>query len=506
MVVKKMHFKPFIWILCAVLSVFFAASPVAPLPARSAHASVTFDFMIPSPQVIGCIYGSFGSGQCRCCEREVRRRIPRVSDDEFFDEPNGTVPVVNDRITSELTAQREFIINLFWEDNVLPALMMMSDQMSAVSLYQTQIIGQFFDAKHQLETQRSFDMVRARAHKDYHPSTGMCEFGSSTRSLVASERKSEYMMHVMSQRFQDRMLGNTNTSGARGPAADYRARLRQYREQFCDPADYNGALGYLCEHDQDNNLDNSTPGAEAPGGMGAENPERANKDIDFIRTVEFPWTLDIDFTDETLTDQEEEVIALGDNLYATDVFARIPGTLLEQEGVAGDALEFSGGYGLIMDARAALAKLSVAYNSYNAITSMKAAGTGGSRDFLEGILADLGISETAAGDAIDEMRRTLGYSTESGEEIGPSYYAQMEVLTRKIYQNPDFYTNLYDKPANVERKKVAMQAIGLMQKFDLFKSYLRNEATLSVLLEVAVEDLQANLETQIQNQGEEGIN
>jgi hypothetical protein len=88
----------------------------------------------------------------------------------------------------------------------------------------------------------------------------------------------------------------------------------------------------------------------------------------------------------------------------------------------------------------------------------------------------------------------------AGNEIGPSYYAQMEVLTKKIYQNPDFYTNLYDKPANVERKEVAMQAIGLMQKFDLFKSYLRTEASLSVLLETSIQDLQDKVQDQFANQ------
>jgi len=69
----------------------------------------------------------------------------------------------------------------------------------------------------------------------------------------------------------------------------------------------------------------------------------------------------------------------------------------------------------------------------------------------------------------------------------------MELLTKKIYQNPDFYTNLYDKPANVSRKGVAMQAIGLMQKFDMLKSTLRKEASLSVLLELAVTDEQNDI-------------
>ena len=42
-----------------------------------------------------------------------------------------------------------------------------------------------------------------------------------------------------------------------------------------------------------------------------------------------------------------------------------------------------------------------------------------------------------------------------------------------------------------------------MQKFDLFKSYLRNEASLSILLELAVMDLQEEVENEI-NQAHSG--
>ena len=101
---------------------------------------------------------------------------------------------------------------------------------------------------------------------------------------------------------------------------------------------------------------------------------------------------------------------------------------------------------------------------------------------MEHILTELGVPATEALDMLGE---------------NPSYYAQMEILTKKIYQNPDFYTNLYDTPANVERKTVALQAIKLIQKFDMLKSYLRGEATVSVLLELAVVNLQNEIEDQI---------
>lgn len=410
-----------------------------------------------------------------------------------------TTPNVNAHTTSEVTSHMVWLVSVMWEDNLLPALMMMANQLTAVAMQQTMMIGAFLDAKHQMETQRLLQTIRARAHKDYHPSAAVCEFGSSVRSLAASERKSELVAHVMSQRSQDRHLGNTNTGASAGPDADKEGRLKQYREKFCDPADNNNGLSSLCEHDQDGNLGNSTRGQAAPSGIGADKRERTNKDIDFVRTIGFPWTLNIDFTDEKLTDHEEEVLALASNLYGEQVFKRLPATTAGNQPNS----QLTAAQANYMDARALLAKRSVAENSFNAITSMKSAGTDASREFLEAILKELGVSTTPSLTGnVDEMKWLLGYDTNSTnkDKIGPSYYAQMEILTKKIFQNPDFYTSLYDKPANVERREVAMQAIALMQKFDLFKSYLRTEANLSVLLELAVEDLQDEVENKLHKQ------
>ena len=79
----------------------------------------------------------------------------------------------------------------------------------------------------------------------------------------------------------------------------------------------------------------------------------------------------------------------------------------------------------------------------------------------------------------------------------PSYYAQMEVLTKKIYQSPNFYTNLYDKPANVKRIGASIDAITIMNQRDRFESLLRREMLTSVLVEEAlgthVEEVNANM-------------
>lgn len=395
---------------------------------------------------------------------------------------NNSIEAVNSHTNQEFQAHRIWMVSIFWEDNLLPAMMLMAEQLTAVAMKQAEIVGGFLDAKHQMETQQVLQKIRAQTHKDYHPSTGMCEFGSSVKSLAASERLGEINAVVLSQRSQDRALGNANTLGSAGLPSDVAGRLKQFRETYCNPLDNNDGLLFLCEHDQDGNLKNSS------NKIGAQQPARMNKDIDYVATLDAPWTLDVNFTDNTggkPTYTEEDVLALAANLYGNEVFYRPGASLFKDQ----ENLKFA-----YMDARAVLAKRSVAENSYNAIVGMKSAGTAGSRDYLQALLKDLGIDDTTTNVLIEGQSKT-----ELDALLGdnPSYYAQMEVLTKKIYQNPVFYTNLYDKPANVERKGVALQAISLMQKFDMLKSNLRNEATMSVLLELAINDLQNEIENQM---------
>jgi hypothetical protein len=405
----------------------------------------------------------------------------------------GTVPRIQNFLQSEFTEHQNWYITTFWEDNLLPAMQLMSEQLTSVAMQQVQIIGTFLDAKHQMETQQVFEKVRARAHKDYHPSHkyGLCEIGSSAKSLAASERKAEFNAMVMSQRSQDRAVGSAYTAAAAGEGADRDSRIRQFRTKFCDPMDNNKGLNWMCDHDQD-----------GPGNtIGATNPERMNKDIDFIRTVDWPWTINADFTDTVVTDEEEEILALASNLYGHEIFKRPPSAALSSDsGESVTAMQ-----NLYLDARSVLAKQSVAENSFNAITSMKMEGLPGSREYLLALLEHLGIpndpDKTTPRGSPTEAEILLGADPQNpNKKINPSYYAQMEILTKKIYENPDFFTHLYDTPANIARKQVAMQAIGLMQKFDLFKSYLRSEASLSVLLELAVVDLQNEIEDTINEQ------
>ena len=124
-----------------------------------------------------------------------------------------------------------------------------------------------------------------------------------------------------------------------------------------------------------------------------------------------------------------------------------------------------------MDFRALTAKRSVAQNSFAVLAAMKAAGSGGSAKYMKDMLKELGLDDPSQVAAIGN---------------NPSYYAQMEMLTRTLYQSPSFYAHLMESPANIGRQQSAMEGIALMQDRDIYESLRRSEMVLSALLEVYV--------------------
>jgi len=354
------------------------------------------------------------------------------------------------------------------------------------------IFGTFLDAKQQLETQRLFQELEVQAHKDYHPSEDFCWFGTSVRSMAASEQIGQVNALVLNAAQLGRELGNANLAAAETPYADKAARWKKFTTNYCDPADNN-----------QNSKNEKTTGLALACPKPPKDSRRINLDIDYTRAIDEPRTLEINFTngakkgltsgapstnttvdpsdDESLTTDEQDIIALSQNLYANTVPSRnvFKANLKDEDPQA-----------LYMALRSVVAKRSVARNSFNAIVGLKSAGTQSglptlasgttpaqkapaTNKFLGAILTELGVPAK-------EVYSIIGND--------PSYYAQLELLAKKIYQNPDFYSNLYDKPANILRKSVALKAIELMLDRAIFESQLRQEMATSVLLSSRLSD------------------
>lgn len=376
----------------------------------------------------------------------------------------------------ELTEYERWLVQDWLAGYLIPSMMAMAEELTAVAMHQTVIIGSFFDAKLELETHRLLQEFHAQAHKDYHPSEGVCVFATNVSGLAMTQRRLDLNQSILSTRASNRHLGIENDGGAASVKSDlgqeitsyitnteYRSgRLRQFQDEYCDPRDNNERFQFLCGN----------------GGAGATDVTRRNNDMDYYELIASQKTVPIDAIREpavtTNADREYrfDYIALAKNLYGHKVPFRPTASDFEVP----DGFEILGDYEdhpfkNYVFLRAMLAKRSVAENSFHAQTALKAQGDSSAATYMSLILGELGMD----GDAVSEFMRG-----------GPSYYAQMEILTKKIYQNPDFYIDLYDKPANVKRKNVALKAIGLMQDWDTLEVELRTELLASMLLELSI--------------------
>ena len=345
----------------------------------------------------------------------------------------------------------------FWNDNFLPGMRRFTDQVVETLMLEARMIGGFMDAQNHLNSQRVLQEMQADALKSYTPSESVCQFGTLTRSLAASQARARNTQLVLSERSQARQLGKKNHSAAGGAQDDRLSRLSQFQTRFCDIQDNNTGMRRLC-------------------GNGGPNAQH-NLDIDFTRTVDTRPTLNINFTDATLTDDEQNVIALANNLYANEVFGRYGSADLS------DPMGNKDNRTVYMDLRSVTAKRNAAEHSFNTIVGMKTAGTEASRQYIRQVLQNLGMP---AGDIDRFMASSAAAGGNAAVNVNPSYSAQMEILTKKIYQDPAFYANLMDKPANVQRQYAAMQSFGLMQQRDIFETILRSEMLLSLIVELEV--------------------
>ena len=361
---------------------------------------------------------------------------------------------LREHVELEMDHLREWIVNDWFLipaqnpplGHVGHALMLLTSQLTTVGIQQVQMIGSFFDAKHQLETQRLFQTLVAKTHKDYHPSEGLCAIGTGAKSLAQSQRIADLTQMTLTKRSMDRTLNSRFTVASSGEGSDRYNRMQQFIGVFCNPEDNASGLELLC----------------SAGG----NKDQYNMDVDFTNALENKLTLDLNVTTGgagDVTPDEQNIFALHANLIGNKVSYPVPQYLLgDGRGNMRNLMSHH------IEQRSLAAKRSVAQNSLSAITAMRASGTGESAPFLKSTIHELGVAE-------GDVNPYLGDS--------PSYFAQMEVLTKKLYQNPSFYADLYDKPANVERKGAAMQAIAIMQDRDIYDSLLRSEAVLATLLE-----------------------
>lgn len=355
--------------------------------------------------------------------------------------------------------QQHYYIRTLWAMMRI-VFLRMTDEFRNVVLFSTSSIGAMMDAQNLNQTLLSLQKQTTDTLHSESVSEQICRFGTLSRSLALSDERSRVVQEGLATRMQHRQLLKTNMSSGTaatanrelGRAADKIDRWAQFRTTFCDPSDSNAALSDLCSADSD---------------------EQQNRDIDVARSLTKPLTLNIDFIDNAApaTEDEQNIFALSSNLYANDLATNLGKSDFNQ--IKNENSEKADGrIEELFDWRSAIAKRGVAQNSFAAIAGMKAAGSGSSATYMREIIRELGLVLE------EDLIAALGEN--------PSYYAQMEVLARKIYQSPKFYANLMDSPANIGRQQTAMEGIELMQDRDIYESLRRSEMLMSSILEIYV--------------------
>lgn len=353
-----------------------------------------------------------------------------------------------------------FILGSFYSGTVEPALRNMATQLTQSWMLQSRMIGGFYDAQNHHNAQLDLQRLQAEALRDYTPSESVCQFGTLARSLAATTERTRANQIALSEINLARATGRFNSISAAGRGQDNQFRMSSFIQNICDTSGNDNGLSSMC--------------------AATVASDRYNRDIDYARTLAVPETLRVDFTNTALTPGEHDVVLLGHNLYGNRQFMSRLGRY-NIETATGQQL-----YSLI---RSVNAKRAVAENSFNAYAAMKAMGAPASRTYVNTVLANLGMSL--------EDRNTYtatiippggGTTIETGN---PSYYAQMDIMTKRIYQDPNFYANLMDGKANVSRQQAAMEGLELMQGRDIFTSMSRSEQLLGVLVEMEAIKLQA---------------
>lgn len=358
---------------------------------------------------------------------------------------------IRDQFDDSRDDHEDFLLDDFFTPQIKPMLQAMTQQQATANVQEILPFGMFLDAVVQLDTQLLFRKLASEAMRDYQPSMGMCTMGTTIRSVASTNRNVFGNVITMTRRMQQRDLGNQNSSGGEGRGGDMKNRMQQFITRYCDP--------------QDNNALDNVAGTGLQQICRSAPTQFVNKDIDYTRTIDIPKTLKMNLTDNAMTDDDQDVFALSSNLFANHVPRPVSASSLRNN---------SGGQELYLDLRSLAAKRSVAETSFAEIAAMKAEGSDGSTQTMQYIrllLNDLGMTD-------QEITNMYGEK--------PSYFAQMEILTKKVYQNPQFYADVYDTPANVKRKSVAMQAISSMLKNDIYRSKVRSEMLISLLLEMEV--------------------
>lgn len=364
---------------------------------------------------------------------------------ENIEKPKKKVPyIIQGRLDAETIVIHDDITSAVsfsaadYDKTYVGGLKKMADETRNSILLSTAAIGSFIDARNLMDTLRALQVSSAKTLVNYTPSNSVCTFGTLSRSLAKTDALSKANHIIFSKILMDRDIQKAHTIYSNAGTGIFSAN-DNFKKKYCNIKTNGGFLEGYCDS-----------AVATPDLM-------HDRDVNFTRVFDVPFTLDADFTDNAMTNDKESIIALFDNLSKVQ-------PMMSDDGDAWNPRDNSI---TTQDFRALAALRTVTSNTFAALVSEKVKSTSQSTQYMKDIVKKLGLDDANA-------TKLIG--------ANPSYFAQMEVLTKKLFQDPSFYASLYDGEANVDRQRVAMKAIELQQERDFLESLRRREMLLSVLL------------------------
>lgn len=378
---------------------------------------------------------------CTCSTASMLHSRTRANVKSFIDE--------------QFAKHKTFLVDKFWKERLLPAFQSYTQQESASGQQATTTRASIADAETANTLTREAGQDQVEQAEIHAPDPQACAVASGARTTaVAQARAQEVSQEVVAQS-ADRRLGRSELTAEDPAETDRRERREVFTKNFCDPAAWGGAFKDQCK----------TAG------------KLKDRDIDYRKTLDEPWTLEIrpDFAEQdpaSWTEDEISVDALRQNLFGHEVYPRPTRDEFKQYNVRV-------GY---LNQRALEAKRSVAEYSLQSLIGEKSEASPEAKQWLEATLQNLGITMDA------EMQAKI--------KDKPSYYAIMEVLGKRMYQDPNFYNQLIKPGPQVAQTQASLQAVNLMQMRDVYDSMLRSELILSLIVEMELDGQQAVVQSQ----------
>lgn len=382
-----------------------------------------------------------------CCPRSFKPFPPVMIQVESVPQQKAAAEIIyNEKTVSKsLSVQSSYGVSVpsqMIDNSWVKGFQVFGNKITQALISKTTSLGSFLNAQSQADAKAAQEAARAKTAKAFATSEALCRFGTLSQSLAASEELKNANKLIINTALSSRERGALNTLTADSVNA-VQTRVNKLKVNYCDPTQSNQSLDELCKYNKNNDT-------------------QFNKDVDYTRGLDIPMTLDIGFTGNARAGEakdQEAVLALSENLFPSQPLDKS----YSNSSYMTDASQY----------RSLQAIRNVAKNSLVTSLAEKAKGTTGSEEYITKLMQALGVPEAQAKQIMGET---------------PSYFAQMEVLTKKLYQDPAFYVNLVDTPANVLRQRTAVKAIKLQQGHDLAETVKRREMLLAILLELKIRE------------------